>query len=351
MNKDEKQELKEQLIKKTKDIGQGFKRSPEQLEEYLAFAARFHQYSHNNLMVIYAQRPFASFVASASAWYAGLPDKNGKPLSEQPIYVKKGEKAMYIWCPVTVNHYSKDGNNWRNVYQLSEDERKDLKAHPEDWQVKKALRFKLGPVFDVGQVDCPKELLPKILGIGVADVPSAQLYRAMCDYCKATLHIPVTEKDFGSITLRGRYLPFSGEIEINSFLEDTQKLSTLIHEMGHSQLHSLSQRVLGKSTTQKELEADMYSLMLEKLCGIETTDARKGHLAQHYNEYIAMQEQLPEEQRTPIDKVFDAVFARYQQSLPDIKTAIDKATVKAKDISQEHSQDFKKNETLKISKI
>ena len=31
MNKDEKQELKEQLIKKTKDIGQGFKRSPEQL--------------------------------------------------------------------------------------------------------------------------------------------------------------------------------------------------------------------------------------------------------------------------------------------------------------------------------
>lgn len=351
MNKDEKQELKEQLIKKTKDIGQGFKRSPEQLEEYLAFAARFHQYSHNNLMVIYAQRPFASFVASASAWYAGLPDKNGKPLSEQPIYVKKGEKAMYIWCPVTVNHYSKGGNNWRTVYQLSEDERKDLKAHPEDWQVKKALRFKLGPVFDVGQVDCPKELLPKILGIGVADVPSAQLYRAMCDYCKATLHIPVTEKDFGSITLRGRYLPFSGEIEINSFLEDTQKLSTLIHEMGHSQLHSLSERVSGVSAAQKELEADMYSLMLEKLCGIETTEARKAHLSQHYNEYIAMQEKLPADKRVAVDKVFDAVFERYQQSLPGIKAAIDKAATRTKELPQAQSQAFKQSSTLKISKI
>ena len=351
MERKDKNELKEQLSKQVKDIGEGFKRSPEQLEEYLAFAARFHQYSHHNIVTIYAQRPFASFVASASAWHAGLPDKDGKPLSEQPIYVKKGEKAIYILCPVTVNYYSKDGVTWNNVYQLTDEEKKDLNATPQDWQVKKAVRFKLGPVFDVGQVNCPKELLPKILGIGVADVPSAQLYRAMCDYSKDTLHIPVTEKDFGSVTLRGKYMPFSHSIEINSYLGDTQKLSTLIHELGHSQLHSLSQLTPGVSTTQKELEADMYSLMLEKLCGVETTDARKAHLSQHYNEYIEMQEKLPADKRVTVDKVFDNVFERYQQSLPGIKAAIDKAAVKAKELPQAQSQTFKQSSTLKISKI
>jgi len=347
---DNKQELKEQLSKKVTEIGQRFKHSPEQLEEYLSFASRFHQYSHKNLMIIYAQRPHASFVASASAWYAGLPDGAGEPLSKKPIYIKKGEKAMYIWCPVTVNYYSKDGQNWKNIYQLPEEAQKSIREHPEQWKMQKALRFKLGPVFDVGQTECPKELIPKIMGIGIADITSAQIYHTMCNYCENILHIKVEERDLGSITLRGKYNPFSNSIEINNYIEDTQKLSTLIHEIGHSQLHSLSQNNVDKTTVQKELEADMYSLMLEKLCGIETTDARKAHLADHYNVFISLQEKLPKDKRITVDQVFDAVFSRYQQTLPDIKTALDKA-MNIPDKNQYPDLQFTKNPSLKITKI
>lgn len=325
MDRNDKNELKEQLSKKVKEIGQGFKHSPETLDEYLSFASRFHQYSHKNLMIIYAQRPDARFVASAAAWYSGLPDKDGKPLSEKPMYIKKGEKAMYIWCPVTVNHYSKDGMNWYTVHQLDDAEKRELKEHPEAWQVRKDLKFKLGPVFDIGQVNCPKELLPQILGIGVADVDAQLKYTALCDYCRNTLQLPVVEKDFGSVTVRGRYAPWSHSIEINSVYEATQKLSTLLHELGHSQLHNMSQIDRSKSTAYKELEADMYSLMLEKQLGVETTDARKGHLADQYKAFIAEQDKLPEGERLTVDKVFDAVFARYQKTLPDIREAINKA--------------------------
>ena len=90
---------------------------------------------------------------------------------------------------------------------------------------------------------------------------------------------------------------------------------------------------------------------LEKLCGVETTDARKAHLSQHYNEYIEMQEKLPADKRVTVDKVFDNVFERYQQSLPGIKAAIDKAAVKAKELPQAQTQTFKQSPTLKTSKI
>ena len=348
MNREDKNEFKDALVKKVKEIGEGFVRSPESLVEYLSFAARFHQYSHKNLMIIYAQRPDAQFVASASAWYAGLPGADGKPLSESPIYIKKDERAMYVWSPVTVNYYSKDGEAWSNIYQLTDEEKKELKERPEQWQVKKELRFKLGPVFDIGQVKCPKELLPEIFGIGVADISASLRYVAMRDYCTKELNIPVNEKDFGSLTIRGRYLPLIHTIEINNLYEDEQKLSTLLHELGHSQLHSVSQTVIGKTMHQKELEADMYSLMLEKQLGIGTTDARKAHLSAHYNNFLAEQSKRPEGERVTVDKVFDAVFARYQKTLPDIKSALERT---AAPMQQVPDIGYKSHTTLSIGKI
>lgn len=351
MNIEEKIELKERLSEKVRSIGQGFSRSPEQLAEYLAFASHFHQYSHKNLMMIYAQRPYASFVASASAWFAGLPDKNGRAVSQNPIYVRRGEKALYIWCPVTVNYYRKDGD-WRSSYQLNESEQLEYKAHPELWQVKKEQRFKLVPVFDVAQVDCPKELLPQIIGIGVKDVSAALLYDALREYSEKLLHVPVVEKELEGLTLRGQFDPTTGIISINRSLEDTQKLSTLAHELGHAQLHAAP--LPSATVNRKELEADMYSLMLEQLCGVETTDTRKKHLADHYKAFIDEQAKLPKEQQLTVDKVFDSVFAKYQEGAPVIQAFVELKTISPQQAAPAHqaeNQNFKQHSTLKISKI
>lgn len=67
---------------------------------------------------------------------------------------------------------------------------------------------------------------------------------------------------------------------LNDRLEDTQKLSTLAHELGHAVLlHQIGDE---KSEHQKELEADALGIMLESYFGIEPTDSRRRHLAKHY---------------------------------------------------------------------
>lgn len=272
--------------------------------------------------MIYAQRPGAMFVAPASAWREGLPNAESKPLSDTPIYIKKGEKALYVYAPVIQRLYQhcNSAEQPRRWSFLSAAEQKDYKTNPETWTVGEALRFKLVPVFDIGQVNCPPELLPKIIGIGEQNATAAQCYQALKEYAK-TQNITVIEEDLGSVGLRGLYNS-AGIIKINSLFNDTQRLSTLAHELGHSALHYDIDTALSKPQCRRELEADMYSLMIEKLCGVETTDARKAHLQASYIEFESQQMLLPEDKRISIDEVFDGVFKRYNSSAPKIQEAL-----------------------------
>ena len=58
-------------------------------KEYLQVQARFHKYSAGNVMLIMAQRPDASRVAGYNRW------------KELGRYVKKGERGIAIFAPVT----------------------------------------------------------------------------------------------------------------------------------------------------------------------------------------------------------------------------------------------------------
>ncbi|MBQ3195420.1 MAG: ImmA/IrrE family metallo-endopeptidase [Clostridia bacterium] len=318
-----KNALREELSNKCKDIYKNFKQDPEALVEYLEFSARFRNYSHNNRIMIYAQRPGAMFVAPASAWREGLPNAESKPLSDTPIYIKKGEKALYVYAPVIQRLYQhcNSAEQPRRWSFLSAAEQKDYKTNPETWTVGEALRFKLVPVFDIGQVNCPPELLPKIIGIGEQNATAAQCYQALKEYAK-TQNITVMEKDLGSVSLRGLYRIGENTILINSLFNDTQRLSTLAHELGHSALHYDMSTAFSKSQSTRELEADMYSLMVERLCGLETTDARKAHLQDSYKAFEAEQMNAPEDKRISIDEVFDGVFKRYNDSAAKIRETL-----------------------------
>ena len=55
--------------------------------QFLGFSAKFYNYSANNILLIYAQRPGASFVKGFKAW-----NSLGR-------YVKKGAKGIQILAP------------------------------------------------------------------------------------------------------------------------------------------------------------------------------------------------------------------------------------------------------------
>src|SRR5699024_4375037 len=82
-----------------------------------------------------------------------------------------------------------------------------------------------------------------------------------------------------SISLRGfyRYKEENKEIVLNYLLNDTEKLSTLSHEIGHAVTY---QEEMDRA--EAELQADMISMMLQWNMEIEVTESRKRHFQTHY---------------------------------------------------------------------
>jgi hypothetical protein len=65
-------------------------RQSDEMQRYLDFVARFHQYSPSNIFLIMLTKPDATHVAGYQAW-----KKMGR-------YVRKGEKGIPIFAPLVL---------------------------------------------------------------------------------------------------------------------------------------------------------------------------------------------------------------------------------------------------------
>lgn len=314
------EQLKKELHEKVDSIMKNFRENPVEIAEFLRFSARFRKYSYHNTRLLYAQKPDSQFIAPASAFRAGLPDKDGEPLSDKPIWVKKGEHALRVWCPtVRTCVVDPETNEWIAVSHLSDETRE--KATAENWERKEIHGFTLVPVFDVGQTECPQKLYPKLLGYGTDSPDAETAFRAACTYARDVLQCEVVESaDLRSSSVHGYFQPESNRIVLSDLLRGESRTSTLLHEIGHAELHR-DPSALNLTTAQRELEADMYALMLEQLAGVTTTDARKRHLASHYNAYFAQVKSKLQETGEALtlgsdSEPFTHVLDRYREQSP-----------------------------------
>lgn len=189
-------------------------------------------------------------------------------------------------------------------------------------ETREQANYKVGTVFDISQTNCPAEDYPKLLGLGYNDTQHAAIYKVASDYCNS-IGMPVQEINLRSATLRGQYFPAKNEIHINTLLGDTQKLSTLLHEMAHGILrHGNTPE---KSTALKEFEADAFSIMMEKQYSIPITDARKAHLASAFKEVCA--EQKIAEKPLEIDKLFEPVNDAFRRHVGNLEQRLEQAGV------------------------
>lgn len=90
MAESEKQSIKEQLAEITARIEDGIKDlfQSDKYAQYLKTMSRFHNYSFNNTMLIFMQKPNATAVAGFKAWQEQFERQ-----------VKKGEKGIRIIAP------------------------------------------------------------------------------------------------------------------------------------------------------------------------------------------------------------------------------------------------------------
>ena len=141
---------------------------------------------------------------------------------------------------------------------------------------------------------------------------------AMKEYAETRLHCSVSIKNLSSISLRGFYLRGENKLVLSDKLNDTQRLSSGLHELSHAILRH-SPDALQKNTAQNEFEADALSVMLQYHAGLELTDVRKQHLAHHYHDLV---NNLPK--NLTIEKILDHVSETYRNMIEDFDAVMNK---------------------------
>lgn len=326
--KKNQEEAKQQIVSMAKEMYN----DPELVSEYLQFGARFYKYSPKNVLMILGQNKNATYVQSFEQW-----KKDG-------YSVLKGEHGVKVWVPVQAK-FLKEGNTYTRLSQASKEQKqayKEGKIQAEE----RLVSFRLGNVFDISQTNFPKEKYPEIYNMGFQDASQRMLCNGVAEFCKNRLGYTVNySKEIKSISLRGTCNRLTREIQLNPLLEDSQRLSTLVHEMGHAMLHRSQS---DKTTAQKEFEADAISIMFLSDVGLKPTDARLMHLSDNYHKLVdELQESMPETaDLEQIDKsisdIFSPVFKTYQEYVNDFYQDVNKSVEQQKSLSVNLSdQDLK----------
>lgn len=259
---------KEEVMKKMVIAeAENFQQDPLKIAEVLKFSSQFYQYSYRNTILIHRQNPNATFVQSFDKW------------KEAGAFIRRGQRGINILVPVRAT-LIKDGDSWVSLRDASMEQKEAYQTG--GIEAKEVTRYRIGTVFDISQTTYPPEKYPEFYHMGYTDSRKGTIAQGLKNYCEKELRCPVYDSDLQSISLRGTFDRVYNRIQLNERLEDTERLSTLSHEMGHALLHKDHKKAGTKSTAQKEFEADALSLMISYHFGIEVTEKRKEHLSSHY---------------------------------------------------------------------
>lgn len=267
-------------------------------KNYLEGMAHFNHYSARNIQLIKAQLPEATMVASFEEWKK----RNG--------HVNKGEKALYVQAPVAVIKKDADGNPVVN----SETGEKETFTY-----------FKPVPVFDISQISPQqgKQLnLPKSSEAIPAQLHKdyyQNVYRALRDISQKENGISIRFRELEQSD--GFYNPKTNDITIKKGMTYEQTLSTLIHEMAHSELHnnqSLAEHFKGKLTrSSEELQAESVAYVVSNHLGFDTSNDSFAYLASWSQEpdgleNLKAQLEIVQEEASSLMNRIDKQLTKYQ---------------------------------------
>lgn len=214
-------------------------------QDYLKTMSRFPQYSARNTLLIFAQRPDATWVAGYKAWQ--------KNFGRQ---VRKGEKGIRIFAPYT--------------YPLPDSD----PDHP-----KMGIGFRSTTVFDLSQTEgkpLPKLNMPKLLDGECSWLPEAVHCLETCT--GYTIKIETSSAN-GQIDYHTK------TIVLGDHLSSLHCLKTLLHECGHALLHGQKSSdsfsfFLESRRDLREVEAESVSYVVCQALGVDCSNYSFSYLAQ-----------------------------------------------------------------------
>lgn len=331
-------EQKKAAFEQIRQVAENYQSDPVQMVEYLQFATQFYQYSEKNISLIYGQNPYATFVQSFQGW---------KDMGESVV---RGAKGLKVFVPSTTTYIKIESGEEAKWLKLSEATAEQKKLYKEGkLESRSNMTFKLGNVFDISQTTFPKERYPEIFSMGEGSDRHKEITEGLIRFSENVLNCPVTTEAIDSIALFGYYVPSQHRIALNERMEDTMRLSTMSHELGHAMIHH---DPLRSSTAQKEFEGDAISIMLQKKYGIELTEERKSHLAKHYEVFRQeceekvrrttegiSKEELEKKVSGLIEGSFQNVFRIYKEHIPEIERCVEEQLQEEKTITQTEAEE------------
>jgi DNA primase len=215
-------------------------RTSDDWRAWLASAARFHDYSFGNVLLITAQCPNATRVAGYKAWQS---------MGRQ---VRKGERGLMILAPCVVA------------------KTKDEHGHPlpKDERTARVVGFRVSHVWDISQTDgepLPEPELPALLDgeapEGMWDALTAQVEAAGLTVVRGDCGAANGVTDF-----------HAGTVTVRPDVSDAQAVKTLAHELAHVMLHR-PQDTARTATCRDdvEVEAESVAFLVAAINGLDTS--------------------------------------------------------------------------------
>lgn len=237
------------------------------IHELLDFMGQFHTYSFRNQMLIHDQFDGAFAVGSFKAF------------SDAGFKINKGEKAIKILVPTPYNVYEGLDGKQKSYYETTAEEKKLIKQNK--LPTKKQMAYKLGNVFDISQTNATHKDLPKIFPNRQYDFSFEGNENKMIQVLKdisAKNGVPVKEEMTQTVAKGAFRTTITGEkdIVLNSRLQPSNKIATLIHEMAHSKLHHSKD---GLSSAEREFQAELVSNVVSKHFGLDTDEKSISYIA------------------------------------------------------------------------
>ena len=152
--KEQKEEELKQLADKIQTKVNEFVMNPEIIKDYLLFKRQFREYSMNNTILIYSERPDALGVGTYKFW-----QKKGHP-------VKRGEKGIGIYAPVLKDYIVDSAGHPVSRYEEATPEQLQKLASNEYSKRTVPVGFTKKYVFDITQTSTPIEDYPKLIKEG-----------------------------------------------------------------------------------------------------------------------------------------------------------------------------------------
>lgn len=366
-NKNLKKETQTDITKKTiNDLMSDVRAkttNPKELLDYLLFLNKFHNYSFRNRLLIERQRSAAVAVGSFQTF---------KKLGYS---VKRGEKGIKIVIPREISSFwRKDKDNQVRAVGIkyaTPAERAQIKAGK--LKVFKKTIFTRGTVFDVTQTTMPKEKYPELYPNRHIDFKTEGNQKHIFDRLdsfanqlgfKVDHDISDSEYSNNFGNAKGVTIPTKKAIYLNPNDTKTEKVTTLIHELGHAQLHSdesIKSTKLSKSV--KELQAQLTSYLVAKNYGIDNHDYTVDYIASWTDNARTLKSLDPSEQAAifggaikAADKVIDFVGTKDQilEKAPLSKTLDNKSTYQKKNDEKTtafKSKTFSKTNTITTQEL